>query len=62
MNFWGKKNGIRQSDDKKFGMRESREKEAGMRDRDHHPPPPPPPPPRPFQTLIKRTFNFQMKY
>ena len=34
MNVWGKKNGIRQSDDKKFGMRESREKEAGMRNRD----------------------------
>ena len=38
MYFYGKKNRIRESDDKLCGMRDSLEKGAGMRDQD--PPPP----------------------
>ena len=34
MYFFGKKNGIRDSDEKKCGIRDSREKRAGMRDQD----------------------------
>ena len=42
MYFFGKKNGIRDSNKKKRGIRDSREKRAGMRDQ--HPP---------FQTLVE---------
>ena len=38
--FLGKKNGIRDSDEKLCGMRDSREKRAGMQDQDPAPLPP----------------------
>ena len=52
--FFGKKNGIRDSDEKKFGIRDSRKKRAGMRDQG-----PPPPPPLPEPVRSRRLIGAQ---